>query len=159
MTDCEIEEPWLYCPVWWSHKSNGPGLKYELAISIFGGDIVAVHGPFPCAISDRECFDVMLSAKLFTGEKVEADSGYTGRDQIVTPKVAPSRYHQKQKSQVRGRHENVNGRIKRFKAVSSKFRNNLEKHGDVFRAVAVIVQLSFDHGLRLYDVEYDATYD
>jgi len=35
---------------------------------------------------------------------------------------------------------------------------NIEKHAKVARAVAVIVQLSFENGERLYPVKYEVTY-
>ena len=36
---------------------------------------------------------------------------------------------------------------------------DIEKHGKIARAVAVIVQLSFENGERLYPVEYTVEYD
>jgi hypothetical protein len=107
-TDMAILEPWPYNPVWWSHKFNGAGIKYEVATCIKTGDIVWLNGPFPCAMQDREIFDWGLKTKLIPGEKVEADSGYTGRTQIATPAMGKNHVARKQKSQCRGRQENTN---------------------------------------------------
>ena len=158
-TDVPIYEPGDRSAVWWSHKFNGPGVRYEVATCIRTGDIVWFKGPFPCNLSDREIFDLLLATELFPGEGVEADSGYTGRQQIFTPGVAKNRTVLKQKSQVRGRHENVNGRLKVFGVMKRWNNSDTAKHGVFARCVAIIVQLSFTLGENLYEVEYDANYD
>ncbi len=77
-TDCKIYEPVSFDPKWFSHKFKGPGLRYEVAISIQGGDIVWVHGPFPCGkYPDLKIFQAGLKDKLLPGENVIADSGYS----------------------------------------------------------------------------------
>jgi len=158
-TDIPINEPGNRSSLWWSHKFNGPGIRYEVATCIRTGDIVWFRGPFPCNMSDRDIFDLFLATKLFPGEGVEADSGYSGRSQIFTPGVAQNRTALKQKSQVRGRHENVNGRLKVFGVMQRWNNANTAKHGVFARCVAIIVQLSFSLGETLYDVEYDVNYD
>ena len=158
-TDIPIFEPGDRSTLWWSHKFNGPGIRYEVATCIHTGDIVWFRGPFPCNFSDREIFDTFLAKKLVPGEAVEADSGYTGRVQIFTPGVAKNRMVRKQKSQVRGRHENVNGRLKVFGVMKHWDNPDTGKHGVFARCVAVIVQLSFTLGEKLYDVPYEANYD
>ena len=158
-TDIPINEPGNRSSLWWSHKFNGPGIRYEVGVCIQTAEIVWFRGPFPCNVSDREIFDTFLSKKLIEGEGVEADSGYTGRSQIFTPGVAKTSVARKQKSQVRGRHENVNQRLKVFGVM--KYWNNpdIGKHGLFARCVAIIVQLSFVLDENLYDVPYDANYD
>lgn len=158
-TDVPIKEQWPYNPIWWSHKHNGPGLRYEFGICIATGDIVWVSGPWPAAMKDLEIFDLNLSTKLLPGEKVEADSGYGGRDQIATPQVARNSRHRKQKSQARGRHENVNARVKMFKILAKKWQYDIESHRKVMMAILVTLQIGFELGERLYEVEYDAHYD
>jgi hypothetical protein len=158
-TDVHIFEPSARSSVWWSHKFNGPGVRYEVATCIHTGDIVWFRGPFPCNFSDREIFDSFLSKELLPGEGVEADSGYSGRSQIFTPGVAKTHLERKQKSQVRGRHENVNGRLKVFGVMKRWDNPDTARHGVFARCVAVIVQLSFTLGERLYDVPYQANYD
>ena len=100
-----------------------------------------------------------LSLMLLPWELVEADNGYTGRVQIQTPGAAPTRLDMKQKSQVRGRHENVNRRLKVFKIMERFESTNIEKHSKIAPAVAVIVQLSFENGERLYHVNYNVKYN
>jgi hypothetical protein len=49
-------EPAPFSKEWFSHKFKGPGVRYELAISIRGGNIVHIHGPFPAKCPDIEIF-------------------------------------------------------------------------------------------------------
>ena len=158
-TDIPIFEPGVRSSLWWSHKFNGPGIRYEVGTCIRTGDIVWFRGPFPCNLSDRAIFDSFLSQKLLPGEGVEADSGYTGRSQIFTPGVAKTHKERKQKSQVRGRQENVNARLKVFGVMQRWDNPDTAKHGIFARCVAVIVQLSFTLGEKLYEVQYEANYD
>ncbi len=46
-TDFEIMEPSEIDPKWWSHKFNGPDLRYEVGICIRTGDIVWDPGGLP----------------------------------------------------------------------------------------------------------------
>ena len=46
-TACRIMEPAPFSPAWFSHKFHGPGLRYEVGISISSGYIVWINGPFP----------------------------------------------------------------------------------------------------------------
>lgn len=86
-TDFAICEPAPFSSRWFSHKFKGPGLRYEVAVSIIGGDIVHTNGPFPCgAWPDIKVFRSVLMNKLAPGEMVEADNGYRGQpDKIRTP--------------------------------------------------------------------------
>ena len=60
--------------IWWSKKSNGPGLRYELGVGIKTGDLVWVHGPFPCGqYNDLTIFKSGLANYLDKNERVEAD--------------------------------------------------------------------------------------
>jgi hypothetical protein len=74
------------------------------------------------------------------------------------------RNQKKQKNDVRARHENVNSRLKIFNVLNVSFRHTnpremmMQKHGICFKAVAVVTQLKFEAGERLYDVHYDAIY-
>jgi hypothetical protein len=84
--DFQIEEPTPFSTAWYSHKFHGPGLRYELAVSISTGDIVAFNGPFPCgAFPDLKIFRSRLKQELGQGEKVVADRGYKGDTKTCTP--------------------------------------------------------------------------
>jgi hypothetical protein len=47
-TDCPINKPTEFNPIWYSHKLNGAGLRYEVGLNIRTGDIVWVGGGVPC---------------------------------------------------------------------------------------------------------------
>jgi hypothetical protein len=111
-TDCQIQEPVPYNSIWWSHKFNGPALKYELAVCIKTGDIIWLGGPWPAAVHDQEVFDEALSDMLMPGEMVEVDSGYNRQKKIATSGMGRSHRIRKVKSQARGWQENVNGQAK-----------------------------------------------
>ena len=64
-TDCRICEPSPFSSKWYSHKFNGPGLRYEVAVSISTGHLVWAYGPFPCGSHpDISIFKLRLAEKL-----------------------------------------------------------------------------------------------
>lgn len=171
--DCPIKEQYPFDSEIFSHKLNGPGYKYEVGVSITRGDIVWVNGPFKAGRGDHTIFiyDGLLS-QLCDDEHVEVDGGYNGNDKMKGPTVARCRKDRQQKSVVRGRHENVNSRLKNYRVLDDIFRsdpgsdlvngteaNDEEKHRWCFNAVAVIVQLGFELDEPLYSVEYKVRYD
>jgi hypothetical protein len=84
-TDVRIQEPTPFSSGWHSKKFNGPGLWYEIAISIRSGDAVWIHGPFPCGHwPDIKIFRDALINGLDEREKVEADKGYRGEPESVS---------------------------------------------------------------------------
>ncbi len=46
----------------------------------------------------------------------------------------------------------VNGRLKNWEILKSMYCHDLMEHGNVFRAIAVITQLSINAGERLFEV-------
>ena len=155
-TDCEIPRQSAAPEAFYTHKHNGPGLRYEIALCILTGDIVSVIGPFPCGDwPDIEVFRFALKQMLGDCERVEADDGYVG-DDPVNVRVPGSVVHNhdgKQKyvrARVRRRHETVNKRIKQFKCMDTVFRHDLSFHAACFRACAVLTQLSINNGHPLF---------
>ena len=95
---------------------------------------------------------------LCDDECVEVDQGYRGDDKLKNPNILQSRKDRIQKSTVRLRHENVNGRLKQFSVLDQVFRHPLCQHEPAFEAVAVITQLGFELHDHLYSVDYNPTY-
>ena len=155
-TDFRIRNPTLFWKGWYSHKFNGPGLRYEVGLSIQGGDIVWVNGPFPAgAWPDINIFRGWLKNELMPGERVEADAGYRGDTSVDCPdKFNYTEYQDQCKYIVRARHETVNQRFKQFNVLNDRFRHCREKHAPVFNAIAVITQVSLRCGEPLFPVEY-----
>ena len=155
-TDFEINEPSPFSPGWFSHKFKGPGLRYEVALSIASGDIVHVNGPFPCGnYPDITIFRSKLKEMLRNGEMVEADNGYRGEHDCIRTSVDyATRRERKRKEKVRARHETVNARFKQFGALKQVFRHNVCVHRVVFECVVVVTQMGFDNGDRLFKADY-----
>ena len=81
--DFIVQEPAPYVKavskIWYSKKSNGPGLWYELGVGIKTGDLVWVQGPFHCGqYNVLTIFKSGLANYLDKNERVEADDGYLG---------------------------------------------------------------------------------
>ena len=55
---------------------------------------------------------------------------------------------------VRAHHETLNGRLKNWGILSQVFRHRITMHGDVFRACAVVTQLTVKNSEPLFEVEY-----
>lgn len=113
-TDYQIYEPTPFDPKWYSHKFKGPGLRYELTVSIHTGYIVSYHDPFPCGTyNDITIFCVGIKRKLVPGEKVIEDRGYKGDIKVVTPyDTTKDGTCHKAMSVARARHETINGNLK-----------------------------------------------
>ena len=158
-TDCPILEPHPFDRGWYSHKTNGPGLRWEIGTSIQNGDICWINGPFASgAWPDEIIFRHDLRQQLEPNELVHADRGYRNYQgdpmQFITPNV-PCTYGMLRGNQVaRARHEAINGRFKRFRILSSPFRHELHKHSTCFRAVATLVQLQLRHDEPAFQIHY-----
>ena len=140
-----ITERKPYCKRYFSFKFNGPGLKYEVGLSINTGRIVWVNGGIPCGLAnDLSLARSKFVKKLLPGEKAIADKGYKDKKFFVTPDLV--RNDIDFQKMVRSRHENINFRLKTFKVISTKFRHPLSKHVICFFAVTNIVQLKNDNG-------------
>ena len=138
---------------WYDHKSNGFGIKYEIASNIKTGDIVHYHGPVRAAVHDLTLFQGFLRKQLAPNECVIADKGYIGDSKIITPRDARNAQHKRAMAAVRMRHEHINGRLKKWKALGSIWRHALNKHHLVFRALLVISQVEIENGRVLHTIE------
>ena len=104
-----IREPIPFDPKWYSHKFNGPGLRYEIGVCIQTGWIVWLNGPFPCGEwSDLAIARSSLAHLLESWERYIADGGYLDS---YGSAVTPTGHHlfiDRQRATVRARHETVN---------------------------------------------------
>lgn len=144
-TDFKIREPVPFSKKWFSHKFKGAGIRYEIGISIGGGEIVWASGGLPCG----DWPDLKIARQLYIhyakNEITLADKGY--RD--ATYFKQPTSLHEKR---ILARHETLNGRLKNFKILSSKYRHPLKKHPRVFHAVVNIVQVCLVNGESLFQL-------
>lgn len=75
-TDCRINGRSKLSRMCFSHKFIGPGLRYEIGVSVLTGHIVWVNGPNQCsAYPDRKIFLKDMRGDLLAGEDVVTDKG------------------------------------------------------------------------------------
>ena len=151
-TDCAISEPTPFSPKWYSHKLNGPGVRYEVGLSIARGHIVWTHGPFPAG----KYPDIKIARKRYIfevddGEMTLADRGYNDPKFFVNPNYYP--HSTRQQKIVMARHETVNSRLKQFGVLRASFRHHLDLHGPCFHAAANLIQLGITNGSPLFSVQ------
>jgi hypothetical protein len=139
-------------PRFFTHKTGGAGLQYELAVCIKTSDIVSFNGPFPCGeMNDLGIFKSKLKGMLSRCEMVIADRAYRGNSRTITPKdvdwrMTYTREERAAMNRARSRHETVNSRLKKYVILSTTFRNDLSKHHIVFMAILAITQIDIDNG-------------
>ena len=87
---------------------------------------------------------------------MEADKGYRGHvDKVKGPGNDFTSKNSEMQGRVRARHETLNGRLKNWGILSQVYRHNVLQHGMVFRACAVVTQLTIENGEPLFEVEYN----
>ena len=116
-----------------------------------------IQGPYPAGeYPDIKIFNKVLHHFLEPGERVKADEGYARHaDKVKCPAnpVNPSENLGMQ-GRVRARHETLNGHLKTWAILQNVYRHDILRHGDVFRACAVLTQLTIEDGEPLFEVEY-----
>jgi hypothetical protein len=152
-TDCHIHEQRPFSGGWWSHKFNGPGVRYLIGISVSTSEIVDIKGPFPCGHwPDLKIFRQHVIPKLSQGEKVVADRGFRGEPNFVTTKDnCESPAAREKVNRLLARHESANKHFKDWKILSEKFRHDIKRHRTAFFAVAAMVQIELKTGYPLFD--------
>ena len=130
-----------------------------MALSILGGDICWICGPWPPGLyNDLDVFREALATYLEPGERVEADDGYIGEAplRVKCPKsITEPEEKEKMAQRVRAHHETVNKRFKQWSILNQPFRHDLINHRNVFAAICVISQLAIENGEPLFEVHYD----
>jgi len=141
-------------PRYFSHKHNGAGLAYELALSLFSSTLVWLKGPIPAGTSDLAIYKSDLKAKIPIGKKAITDRGYNDANdpRLAQPNSHDSADLKEFKARARMRQEVFNGRMKRFHCLKNPFRHKEHQHGDCFVAVAVICCYEMELVSPLFDV-------
>ena len=108
-TDFQIPE---HGRQFFSFKFRKSALRYEVGLSILGGEICWISGPYlPGVYNDLDIFRTSLSSHLDEFERVEADDGYIGEAplRVKCPGcVTISEEQQKIMKRVRARQETIN---------------------------------------------------
>lgn len=161
---CSIQEPRkIPSSKWYSHKTNGPALTYQVILSVREQRVLSVIGPYPAGESDLRVLrkeDGILN-KIPPGKRIIADRGYNGeRDKIATPNDHDTLVTSHFKDRARARQETFNARLKAFNVLDRPFRHlsksnleenySLNEHKRVFESVSIMVQ---------YDLQYRGLFD
>lgn len=161
---CSIQEPRkIPSSKWYSHKTNGPALTYQVILSVREQRVLSVIGPYPAGESDLRVLrkeDGILN-KIPPGKRIIADRGYNGeRDKIATPNDHDTLVTSHFKDRARARQETFNARLKVFNVLDRPFRHlsksnleedySLNEHKRVFESVSIMVQ---------YDLQYRGLFD
>lgn len=138
----------------YSHKFNGPGLAYELALSIFENKLVWMRGPFKPSKSDLGIYQGELKGMLPVDKRVVCDGGYRDKNdpRLATPNSHDDPKLLSFKSRCRMRQESFNKRIKRFGCLRQDFRHSVDRHGDCFEAICVTCVYEMELISPMFDV-------
>jgi hypothetical protein len=158
-TDFEIQEPtdpvMRKAKIWFSKKHDGPGVTYEIAMHLWEDRCVhAFYTGGSGAMNDMGAFRHPrgLKNKMPYGTKAIADKGYRGEevdDGIISlHNSLDSDEVRTFKSRARARHENFNGRLKRYGVLEGTFRHHVDKHETCFNAVLVLCQYEMEGALE-----------
>lgn len=152
--DFQILEQRPFSRKWYSHKHNGPGIRYEIGLCVKSGEIVWCHGGYPCCDwPDLKIARDVFIHNLEEDERCWADLGYRDRRFFISPNRRNSLKHKT----IMSRHETVNKRIRQFNILKHRYRHNLRKHPKVFRAIVNITQIVITIEEPLFDISFEDT--
>lgn len=150
---------------YFSKKSNGAGLKYEIVMDITKAKCLSIVGPNKASEHDMTVFCKSTKEKMKCmpkGKMLIADSIFKAgrkahqRDKVgmfSIPSSTDDAKLKRFKSRARARHESFNGRLKCFSCLAQSYRGTDEaKHGAAFRAIAIIVQYQMDLGSPIFEI-------
>jgi hypothetical protein len=154
-TDFRIAE---HGPKLWSYKIRKSGLRYEVCLCILTGDIVWINGPYEAGMwNDLTLFRNSLVSHLGTNERVEADDGYVGEHpkHVKCPAgIANPQITLFMQQRVRNRQESINERFKNWTCMHGAWRHKIDHHGEAFRVISLVSQLSINNGEKLFECGY-----
>jgi len=147
-------------PSWYSHKGNGPGIAFEVAMNIWKSEIVHISkGHRKASQHDKTIYMEKdgLREKTKLGKKGIGDRGYrTKRGEPRLPVCTPNSHNTEAvrnfQARARARQESFFGRCNNFQVLYDTFRGDVEKQSIVFVAVCVILAYQFENGHPLFDV-------
>lgn len=138
-TDCPINEPRPFHTGWFSHKFNGPGLRYEVGFSV-EGHLVWFNGPFPCgSFPDLKIFKEGMAHDLDPTERGILDNGY--KHNLCVSKDGLTQSLKDIHRPIRARYETVNSRLKNSQVLHHPLGHLLDLHMYCFHAVAQVTAM------------------
>ena len=149
--DFPINETYPFDKKLYSHKLNGPGIRYDVGICIRTGNIVYWSGGDKAGKYD----DLSLARRgicrlLNPGEKVLADKGYRDARYFVYP--TNIRGDNSLLKKISARHENINARLTCWGVLRNRYRGDLYHHLCLFSAIIEVEQFKLKHGNELQKI-------
>ncbi len=91
------------------------------------------------------------------GEQVKPDEEYVGHPDKIKclQNVGNPVEKWEMQGRVRAWHEMLNGRLKNWGILSKVYCHDIMRQGSMFRACAVVMQLTIKKGEPLFEVEYE----
>ena len=121
--DCTIDESFPFSKKWWSHKTNGAVLRYEIGVAVKSDNMVWVNGTFLAgAFPDITIFPMGLKLALKKCREMAICHGGYSREPRRIQKKGDKNLGRKSRrfnSLCRARHETVNRRIKKFQSIAT----------------------------------------
>ena len=152
----EVKHPILSKnPQFYSHKFHGPGVGYQLALSLFTSDLVYLKGPDPAGQSDMQEYQAELKDLMPDGKKIVVDGGYNDKadKKLSRSNANDDRQLRKFKARAKARQESFHSRVKRFESVATTpFRHGMDRHKTCFEAICVICQYEMELVSPLFDI-------
>jgi hypothetical protein len=119
------------------------------------GWIVWANGPFPAGHSDLKIARSRIIHLLAPGEKIVTAGRYRDGFNCFESPTGECTLCEKMKSNTRARHETVNSRIRRWRALTDIFRHYVStRHAQVLYTILNITQLQILFEEPLFQVEY-----
>jgi len=137
----ELKHPTLSKdPAMFSHKFNGPGFAYELALHVYDNRLVWMNGPKKAKNDDYKIYKSALRGKIPAGRRAITDRGYKSN---TDPTLAKPNSHDAPelrtfKALAPMQQKQFNSRIKRFACLPGSFRHSIAHRGNCFEAVCVL---------------------
>ncbi len=152
---CRTEEIGGFDEKMFSHKFNGPGLAYELVISIYTQELLSINGPFKGGTGDLTIYRDRVKNMVPDGKLLLGDRYYRGENKITRIISEDDPEVKKVKTRALSRHESFNQRLKKFAILREPFRGKrhvMARHKDAFEACCIITQYAIELDAPLFDV-------
>jgi len=129
----------------YSHKYDGPGIRWLLTLSTATGLILNLSGPYlPGIFPDLSIYRSRIKPFLLDGEFVLNDLGFRGDETCINAHDSgPPSIALKRRKNLLARHETINGRVKIWACANTSRVRHLDVHyyTAMITAVHVIVQI------------------
>ena len=140
----------------YSHKFNGAGISYEVALHIFEPRLVWVQQNPKTSSNDRQNFvQNGLRDRIPPGKIAITDRAYRGKggdNKVSAPNSFDAAELRTFKARARMRQEAFHGRLKRMSCLTAQFRHGRKRHATCFEALCVLCCYEMELVSALFDV-------